>query len=117
MTVARLSTPKPRIATINTRRTGMLEQSTGERKPWGQSATAGLRLRGRALQERNNRIKVRDRYTCAGCGRVTTELQVDHRIPLSQGGKDVDDNCQLLCVNTDGTGCHAAKTKRESRGG
>lgn len=116
MTVARLPTLKPRIATLNTRRTRMAEP-TGERTPWGNSTSAPLRLRGRALQARNNRIKVRDRYMCAGCGRVTTEVEVDHRIPMSQGGKDNDDNLQLLCVNSDGTGCHAAKTKRETRGG
>ena len=116
MTVARLPTLKPRIATLNTRRTGMAEP-TVDRTPWGGSASAPLRLRGRALQTRNNRIKARDLYTCQECGIVTTELEVDHRIPISQGGSDDDTNLQCLCVNADGTGCHAAKSKRESRGG
>jgi len=76
----------------------------------GQSnSTAHLRLRGRALQTRNTRIASRDFYTCRMCGRVTVdEGQVDHRIPLADGGSDDPSNLQWLCVE-----CHRAKTERE----
>lgn len=108
--MARLKTLKPRIAMMDTRRAGML--ASGERKPFADSSTAHLRLRGRALQARNARIKVRDLYTCQACGRVTDELEIDHIVPLSaSGGTDGDDNLQCLCP-----ACHAAKTKREAAG-
>lgn len=70
------------------------------------------RLRGRAAMKRTDRIKLRDRYTCQGCGRVTQELEVDHIVPLWQGGADVDANLQSLCAGPDG--CHAQKTAREA---
>lgn len=77
-------------------------------KPWAKGADAPVRLRGRALQARNERVKLRDKYRCQHCGIVTTELEVDHIVPLSLGGLDTDDACQSLCVP-----CHSAKTKRE----
>lgn len=67
------------------------------------------RLRGRAAMERTARIKARDLYTCQDCGRVTRELEVDHTVPLWQGGADVDANLGSLCID-----CHAAKTAREA---
>jgi 5-methylcytosine-specific restriction protein A len=74
-------------------------------------STAHLRLRGRALQRRNTRIASRDFYTCQTCRRVTDragEGQVDHRIPLAEGGTDDASNLQWLCVD-----CHRQKTERE----
>lgn len=73
--------------------------------------TAQRRLRGRALQARNARIATRDFYTCKICGRVADRVgegQVDHRVPLAQGGTEDDANLQWLCVD-----CHRAKTNRE----
>jgi 5-methylcytosine-specific restriction endonuclease McrA len=73
------------------------------------------RLTGRALQTRNNRIKLRDGYKCADCARITADLEVDHIVPLSKGGSDADEtNLQLLCVGPSNTGCHAKKTAREN---
>lgn len=81
--------------------------------PFARSSTAHLRLRGRALQVRNERIAVRDMYTCQVCGRVAdrSEGQVDHRIPLAQGGTDGDGNLQWICTEP----CHREKTEREQR--
>lgn len=59
--------------------------------------------------DRTARIKARDLYTCAVCGRVTQVLEVDHIAPLWAGGADVDGNLQCLCVD-----CHATKTAREA---
>lgn len=67
------------------------------------------RLRGRAAMDRQQRIKARDLYTCAICGRVTGSLEVDHIVPLWQGGADADGNLQCLCAE-----CHAAKTTGEA---
>lgn len=38
----------------------------------------------------------------------SSNLEVDHRIPLSEGGSNDDTNLWLLCV-----GCHKAKTSSE----
>jgi len=82
------------------------------RKPWQNRSSEGKRLVGRALQARNLRIKTRDQYTCRACGRLTEDGEVDHRIPLSQGGSDRDDNLQWLCR----TPCHEVKSLREQGG-
>ncbi|AOZ08158.1 HNH endonuclease [Cupriavidus malaysiensis] len=68
------------------------------------------RMAGRKLQARRLRIWTND-PTCAGCGQVTAfpaGFELDHRVPLSQGGADTDENCQVLCAGPDG--CHAKKT-------
>ncbi|MEV8518660.1 HNH endonuclease signature motif containing protein [Dyella marensis] len=68
------------------------------------------RITGRALQRRRQRIWTQD-PRCAHCGRVTeypSGFELDHRVPLHQGGDDVDSNCQVLCAGPDG--CHARKT-------
>lgn len=82
-------------------------------KAWGHRAHADKRLTGRALQERNNQIKTRDRYQCQNkrCSLITTELQVDHKVPLSSGGTDDWDNLQSLCEV-----CHSVKSRIESHG-
>lgn len=79
-------------------------------KPRIQAQTAATeRLRGRAAMDRSARIKLRDNYTCRECVRVTSAIEVDHIVPLWQGGPDTDDNLQCLCID-----CHAAKTAREA---
>jgi len=41
----------------------------------------------------------RDRYRCRMCGRSGVELEVDHKIPIAQGGSDALDNLQALCFD------------------
>ena len=56
-----------------------------------------------------------DNPLCVECvkrGRVTVATIRDHIIPLAEGGEDVPENTQPLCVQ-----CHAAKTKAESARG
>lgn len=86
-------------------------------KPYANSRTAAKRITGRTLQTRNDRIKLRDGYTCQGCHLVTSArfLQVDHVKPLSQGGTEDDDNLQSLCIIGPEGGCHGVKSKREAR--
>ncbi|CUW30067.1 HNH endonuclease [Streptomyces sp. SID7810] len=48
------------------------------------------------------------RGSCAHCGLsfLASAIDVDHIVPLSRGGEDVDGNVQLLCHS-----CHKAKTR------
>lgn len=80
------------------------------RPAWGKTELAQKRDRSRAAQKRNYAIKVRDRWTCQNpeCKAITTELEVDHIIPLSEGGSDEDSNKQSLCIP-----CHRAKSAAE----
>nr|WP_248290037.1 HNH endonuclease signature motif containing protein [Advenella sp. EE-W14] len=48
------------------------------------------------------------------CGRFTlfpNGFELDHRVPLHQGGEDVEENCQILCNGPDG--CHDKKTRMD----
>ena len=58
---------------------------------------------------------------CQSCGRLVDYpwgFELDHIVPLSQGGPDTEDNCQVLCVWVDETGkkrgCHVDKTNAET---
>ena len=73
-----------------------------------QSGSAELRLSGRALQERNQRIKTRDSYCCRICKRATDSGEVDHVTALVNGGSDGDSNLQYLCKP-----CHEDKTRAD----
>lgn len=86
-------------------------------KPYANSRTAAKRLSGRKLQDRNHRIKVRDMFTCQGCGTVTPPrfLQVDHKVPLAEGGTEDDSNLQSLCIAGEHGGCHGHKSKAETK--
>lgn len=83
------------------------------------------RARGRARQEARLRIWLRDGPRCACCGELiditpgtSRPFELDHIVPLWQGGKDTDDNRQCLCVSYDvegnKRGCHVEKTAREA---
>jgi 5-methylcytosine-specific restriction protein A len=82
-----------------------------DRKPWQKKPSAPNRLGGRKRQRRNERIKLRDRYTCQVCHRITTDLEVDHIVPLSQGGTEDDTNLQSICAGPNG--CHERKSRAE----
>ena len=52
---------------------------------------------------------------CVQCereGRTTAMMIRDHIVPLAEGGLDVDENCQALCV-----ACHEVKTQAEQKRG
>jgi 5-methylcytosine-specific restriction endonuclease McrA len=79
------------------------------RKPWHKEAEH-RRLTGRPWRRVVERIKVRDRFTCYLCSRITIEGDVDHKVPLSKGGTDEDDNLGWICREP----CHREKTARDA---
>lgn len=96
--------------------------------PQRQMATTNTnerRITGRRLQKRRLSMWTKDPH-CAGCGRVVEYphgFELDHKVPLHQGGRDTEDNCQVLCVElgiVDGrvvkAGCHADKSAAEMLG-
>lgn len=91
-----LSTLKPKISTIDTRRG---------------APVAVERIRGGRLKVIRERIGLRDEYTCRMCGRVTVDGEVDHIVPLALGGSNSDFNLQWLCKEP----CHREKSDREER--
>lgn len=80
------------------------------------------RITGRPLQRRRFELW-KQNPRCAICGILVDYpygFELDHIVPLFQGGEDVPENCQLLCVYTDPlkgkSGCHIDKTKEDLRG-
>lgn len=76
-------------------------------------------MTGRKLQERRLRLWSHDPH-CVMCGRLTEwprGFELDHKVPLHQGGEDTEDNCQVLCVHYDDSGekagCHVIKTAQD----
>jgi len=95
MVVMSLTTLKPKIATIDTRRG---------------APVAVERIRGYELTKIRERIGLRDEYTCADCGRVTVDGEVDHEMPLHLGGQESDANRKWRCKE-----CHTKKSEREEK--
>lgn len=80
-------------------------------KPWATSRRKEqVTLSGSAEQARRKRILERYLYCCHVCGRTGAD-QVDHRIPLSEGGADEDWNLAPIHAEP----CHRLKTQAEAR--
>lgn len=98
--MSRLATLKPRVQTV---RTGLQAATT----------SSAQRIRGDAWMKLRARILVRDggMCQCEQCqGMRLTATEVDHCIPLWEGGTDHEANLQA--INTD---CHKRKTADEAR--
>lgn len=65
----------------------------------------------RTLSEsEKKRVAARGKWRCSVCNMLLPPAyQVDHTIPLCDGGEDSIENCTAMCPN-----CHADKTQRES---
>jgi 5-methylcytosine-specific restriction endonuclease McrA len=98
-----------RLKTIDTNRRPLLEAKAGTTE----------RIRGGAWMATRQRIMLRDSFTCAGCGLIRNDHEVDHVVPLEQQGSNADDNLQLLCRKHGNSeheqGCHSAKSTLETR--
>jgi 5-methylcytosine-specific restriction endonuclease McrA len=57
-------------------------------------------------------ILIRDRFTCAYCGKAGKRLTMDHVIPKSKGGKTDFDNCVTCCEACNNK--KGSKTPREA---
>ncbi len=97
-----LQTLKPRIAELRTSRVGVAAPLSPDATP---------RQRGRAWMTRRARW-LSEHPLCCHCqqaGRVSQADEVDHVVPLWDGGRDDESNYQSLCVP-----CHKAKTAGEA---
>ena len=68
---------------------------------------------GRKWYKLRQSILKRDSYLCQEClrnGKYQVAEDVDHIVPLTQGGTDDESNLQSLCHE-----CHKIKTARESQ--
>lgn len=97
----KLSTLKPRLPAANTNRFATLEAKAGTTP----------RIRGSKWVKTRKRIAVEQQFRCQDCGCVWLPWrdQVDHDVPLEQGGSNDDGNLNLLCVD-----CHNTKTAQEA---
>lgn len=89
----------------------------------GRRSIATKRTTGRQLQHRRLKVWSSNPY-CVRCGRLTlfpAGFELDHIVPLYQGGEDVESNTQILCVDRDlagnKIGCHIDKTADDSGSG
>ena len=79
-------------------------------KPWASSTRKDRVISGGAQQKRAARIMRQHHAICHVCGQPGAE--VDHIIPLAEGGADGESNLAPICI-----GCHVQKTAAESARG
>lgn len=98
--MGRLKTLPPRLKAAPTR-VKTLEAKAGSTE----------RVRGRAWMTTRQRVALAYGYRCAACGCVwvSSRDQIDHIVPLEQGGSNEDSNLHPLCDD-----CHKAKTAGEA---
>lgn len=94
-----LKTLKPRLATLNTNRVKVLDTKAG----------ATPRIRGSRWMKERQTALVTGLFTCVDCGLVSSTNEVDHDVPLEQGGSNEQSNLKIRCAQ-----CHKAKTAREA---
>lgn len=99
--MAKLTTLKPRLKAIDTRR---IKPVYGENRRISGSARVGLK----------RRIYVRDGGHCCMCNRVVDlhDSELDHRVALQFGGDNDESNLWTLCID-----CHSGKSTREASTG
>jgi|ERR1044071_4234035 5-methylcytosine-specific restriction endonuclease McrA len=104
MPKGRLTTIKPRVVQANTSRLATAPTASESR------------IAGTTNQNRRWRLWQADPH-CAHCGRLVDYpggFELDHIVPLHQGGYDGEPNLQVLCIYFDAMGakkgCHMDKT-------
>lgn len=68
------------------------------------------RIRGDKWMKIRRDVLVDGGFTCVDCGLVSKSNQIDHEVPLEQGGSNDKSNLRIRCI-----ACHAAKTADETR--
>lgn len=96
-----MKTLKPRMIGTARRNMAILDTVPGATprqygRPWARRRAAWLQAHPLCIH-------------CHQAGRVQAAAEVDHVIPLADGGADDDSNMQSLCRD-----CHAAKTAAEA---
>ena len=67
-------------------------------------------IKRRFTQAQKKQVAARQKWTCLDCAKILpSSYQVDHIVPLWQGGEDNLENAQALCPD-----CHAEKTQHEA---
>lgn len=102
MSNARLRTPAPRVQMA--RSSGPRFASVAPRDDSTPRQRGGAWTKRRAAYLRTHPLCVH----CERVGMVTPADEVDHVVPLCEGGADNESNYQPLCVS-----CHKAKTAKE----
>ena len=99
--MSRLQTLKPRLAHAALTTVPVLDVKAGTTP----------RPRGRAWMASRERVALAHGYRCVDCGRAwrANVDQMDHQVPLEQGGSNDDSNLRPRCNE-----CHAAKTAVEA---
>lgn len=94
-----LRTLKPRLGTLTASRTRTLEAKAGTTE----------RMRGERWMKLRQKTLTEATFTCVDCGRVNASNEIDHEIPLEQGGTYHPSNLKVRCID-----CHKVKTAREA---
>ena len=84
-----------------------------EPKPWaGSTRKSRIRLSGWAESARRKRVLEGLQYVCHVCGGIGApdQMQVDHLIPVSEGGADDESNLAPIHRSP----CHVEKTRAEA---
>ncbi len=103
MTRPRLTSLKSRLQPMPARAVKVLETTPG----------ATPRIQGRPWEEIRQRVLKAHDYLCVRCAQSKfprMAQEVDHIVPLEQGGSNDDSNLQPLCAPH-----HAEKTAQEAR--
>ena len=90
----------PRLGSMDTRRIKTLETTAG----------ATPRISGRAWMKERQTALLAGLYSCVDCGLVSQSNEIDHHIPLAQGGANHQSNYRVRCIE-----CHKAKTAKETK--
>jgi len=100
MAETRLKRLPDRLQSIVTRRLPVLQAKAGSTP----------RLRGDTWMKIRREVLVDGGFTCVDCGTISMDNQIDHQVPLEQGGSNDKSNLRIRCIS-----CHANKTAAENK--
>lgn len=89
-----------------------MRQLAPRHEPPGREPSYGQGRGGRPWRRTRDAVLVRDGRLCQPCrraDRLTLATEVDHIVPLCEGGSDDDANLEAICRP-----CHGVKTQAEA---